>query len=603
VAEGPANWTDAALIAAIVALAPQRTGGVHLHGPSGPARDQWLALLAEIMPNEMPLRRCPARIDEERLLGGLDLAASLATSTSVLQRGLLSETDGGIVVFAMAECLPTGLGAQIAHVLDQGLVTVARDGINTTLPARLGIVLLDEGSTSEERAPDALRERCAFAIPTPSLSPKNWPAGSTMKAIVGQATQLLNTREPLPDDVLMTLTQTAFACGIDSFRPVLFAIEICQILAALDGRTLINFDDANIAARLAFAHKATKIPETQAQDNEDQPAEKACEPEQNDQQQEDQAPAPPDNAGQSENQNTVNNNQPPPADMMIETVKAALPAQLIAALMSGDGPTQRGRDRDGRGSGEAVASAKRGCPVGSRRGAIRSGQRIHLIDTLRAAAPWQKFRAQGVASSTARVLVRSEDIRIRRFIEKRETTIVFAVDASGSSAWQRLSEAKGAVQLMLARAYQSRARVALVSFRNDGAELILPPTRSLTRARRLLGDMVGGGGTPLAMGLEVALKVALSEKSKGRTARLLVLTDGQGNVARDGTPGRAGANSDALAIASHIKASGINTVHIDTALRPRPESRMLADKMGAIYAPLPSAQSGELARTIGLTMP
>jgi magnesium chelatase subunit D len=296
--------------------------------------------------------------------------------------------------------------------------------------------------------------------------------------------------------------------------------------------------------------------------------------------------------------------------MMIDIVEAALPAQLIAALMSASGPTSRGRDRDGRGSGDHVASAKRGRPIGARRGALRSGQRIHLIDTLRAAAPWQKLRkgqspvgtqggaqvgTQVGATESARVRVMREDIRIRRFVEKRETTIVFAVDASGSSAWQRLSEAKGAVQLMLASAYQSRARVALVAFRNESGELILPPTRSLTRARRLLGDMVGGGGTPLASGLKVALKVALAERAKGRTARLLVLTDGQGNVALDGSQGRAKALEDALSIAGHLRASGLQTIHIDTSTRPRPESRAFADKMGARYAPLPSARSGDLA--------
>jgi magnesium chelatase subunit D len=222
---------------------------------------------------------------------------------------------------------------------------------------------------------------------------------------------------------------------------------------------------------------------------------------------------------------------------------------------------------------------------------------LHLIDTLRAAAPWQRVRA---TDTNQRVRVQSEDVRIRRFVEKRETTIIFAVDASGSAAWQRLAEAKGAVQLMLAHAYQSRARVALVAFRKESAEIILPPTRSLARARRLLSDMVGGGGTPLAHGLEMALGLALAERAKGRTPRLLVLTDGRGNIARDGTANREQATTDSLAIAAHIRAFGLRAVHIDTSPRPRPGADALALKMGGLYAPLPSPRSGDLAMLAGL---
>jgi magnesium chelatase subunit D len=153
---------------------------------------------------------------------------------------------------------------------------------------------------------------------------------------------------------------------------------------------------------------------------------------------------------------------------------------------------------------------------------------------------------------------------------------------------------------MFAHAYQSRARVALVAFRKESAEVILPPTRSLARARRLLSDMVGGGGTPLAHGLDVALTLALSERAKGRTPRLLVLTDGRANIARDGSASRTQAGEDALAAAAQIRAFGLRAVHIDTSPRPRPGADALARKMGGLYAPLPSPRSGDLAALAGL---
>ena len=612
------DWSDAGLVATLIALdleatSPFTLGGVRICGPSGPARDIWLALLANLVSPAVAIRRCPARIDEERLLGGLDLTASLSTRTSVLQKGLLSETHGGVVVFTMAENLPTSLGAQIGHVMDQGEVTLAREGTYQVLPARFDVILLDEGVGDSEFAPPNLTERCALHLDSASLQTQKKAQYTPSRGDIVAAHKVLARMGETSPAIVSTLVETAFACGIDTFRPVLFALKTTRFLAALAGRGEPIFEDANVAARLVFAHKANQIPQAPSDDpapeeevpaaqSAEQSAEHNTEQNQEDHQQDTNQSEPTSNPDLSAAQSET-----PLMDMMIETVKAALPAALMAALMSTNRAVKRVRDRDGRGSGDAVASPKRGTPVGSRRGTLRGGQRLHLIDTLRAAAPWQKARQMNQPSQQqgGRVLVRPEDIRIRRFIEKRETTIIFVVDASGSSAWQRLAEAKGAVQLILARAYQSRARVALVSFRNLNAEIILPPTKSLARARRLLGDMVGGGGTPLASGLEVGLNLGLSEKGKRRSTRLLILTDGQGNVARDGTPGRARATEDALAMAAQVRISGINVVHIDTAPLPRPQSRQLAIAMGAFYAPLPSGRStnlaGELARVTGLT--
>jgi len=161
------------------------------------------------------------------------------------------------------------------------------------------------------------------------------------------------------------------------------------------------------------------------------------------------------------------------------------------------------------------------------------------------------------------------------------------VDASGSSAFQRLAEVKGAVELLLAEAYVTRARVALVAFRNTGAEVLLPPTRSLARARRRLAELPGGGGTPLAAGIEAAQLLALSEKAKGRTPLILLLTDARANIARDGTAGRAQAIEDAFNAAKLLRLSGIGSIHIDTSPRTARDGDRLARAMGATYAPLP----------------
>jgi magnesium chelatase subunit D len=185
------------------------------------------------------------------------------------------------------------------------------------------------------------------------------------------------------------------------------------------------------------------------------------------------------------------------------------------------------------------------------------------------------------------VIVRPSDFRIRRYIQRTQSTTIFAVDASGSTAFQRLSEAKGAVELLLAKAYVSRARVALIAFRGESAELLLPPTRSLTRAKSRLAELPGGGGTPLAAGVEAALGLALAEKARDNTPLLVFLTDGRANIGRDGSPGRAAADADAMAASRQVGEARVAAVFVDTSARPAPDGDRFARAMGAAYAPLP----------------
>src|SRR5947209_20634299 len=101
-----------------------------------------------------------------------------------------------------------------------------------------------------------------------------------------------------------------------------------------------------------------------------------------------------------------------------------------------------------------------------------------------------------------------EDLRFKRFCGKVGTLYVFLVDTSGSMAAGRIGQAKGALAQLLRRSYVNRDRVALISFRERVAELLLAPTGSAARARRLPDELPVGGATPLAAGLMRALDVS-----------------------------------------------------------------------------------------------
>jgi magnesium chelatase subunit D len=223
--------------------------------------------------------------------------------------------------------------------------------------------------------------------------------------------------------------------------------------------------------------------------------------------------------------------------------------------------------------------------------------RLNLIETLRAAAPWQKLRRRDDPDAS-RIRVTRDDFRITRLKQRSRTTTIFVVDASGSSASERLAEAKGAVELLLADCYVRRDEVALLTFRGKDAELLLPPTRSLVRAKRSLAGLPGGGATPLAAGIDAAAALADTIRRRGGTPALVLLTDGRANIARGGTTGRAAAEADALSAARGVRCSSLKALVIDTSARPEPAARRLADAMAAPYLPLPRADAGAISRTV-----
>jgi magnesium chelatase subunit D len=210
----------------------------------------------------------------------------------------------------------------------------------------------------------------------------------------------------------------------------------------------------------------------------------------------------------------------------------------------------------------------------------------------------RKRAAKKPTAPVARVQVRRDDFHVTRYQQRSATTTVFVVDASGSSALNRLAEAKGAVELLLADCYVRRDQVAVLSFRGRGAELLLPPTRSLVRAKRSLAGLPGGGGTPLASGIDAAAALGQQISRRGETPIVVLLTDGRGNVARDGSPGRARAAEDVDLAARQYRLAGLSTLLIDTAPQPQPAAQALARTMGATYLPLPYAGSAALSRAV-----
>jgi magnesium chelatase subunit D len=221
----------------------------------------------------------------------------------------------------------------------------------------------------------------------------------------------------------------------------------------------------------------------------------------------------------------------------------------------------------------------------------RTGDRVDLIASLRSAAPWQKLRQQQAGFMDERIHWDAGDLQIKRFVQRAATATIFCVDASGSAAMQRLAEAKGAVELLLADCYVRRDEVAVVAFRGTSAEILLPPTRSLLRAKRELGRLAGGGGTPLASGITAANELARAVSRRNFIPFIVVLTDGRANVTLDGQGDRPLALQQALDCARAVAAAGYRSLLLDTSPRGEPNAHQVALALGADYHLLPHANA------------
>ena len=539
----------------LLAIDPAGLGGLHLRSRAGPIRDSFTEPFKSLFPDA---RRISPSISDLQLFGGVDVGETLTRGRIVMAKGLLDTP--GAVILTMAERCEAGLAARLSQALD------GEQGHS--------LLLLDEGAEDDEIAPKTLTERLAFRVDLEGLRHAELASLVVTRSDIDHARALLPAIT-VPNEVHEALTVTAARFGIHSLRAPLLALCAARANAALNNRDSVTEEDLQIAVQLVYAHRATQLP---------------AEEEAEEQEPETQSDDTPDNQSPDEDESDLTL----PDDLLIDAVKAILPLDVLAAL-EGQGRTKTASGAGG--AGEKKRGNRRGRPLPSRPGRLDGGNRIDLVATLRAAVPWQTIRRQKWPEHEG-VLVHASDIHVKSYQEVSDRLVIFAVDASGSSAVARLAEAKGAVELMLADAYARRDHVALIAFRGEGADMILPPTRSLVQTKRRLAGLPGGGGTPLAAGLKAASELAQRAKAQGLSPSIAVLTDGRANVPLPGKTGRHAANEDAQAMARHVRSMNLPSAMIDTSVRPHRDLKSLCDVMGARYIPLPRADARGLSRAI-----
>ncbi len=604
-------WHDALTALQLLQVDPHGFGGVCLRAPHGPVRDQWLTALARL---GLPLIKVPGSADVERLLGGLDLAQTLQTGQLRMQTGLLQQADQGLVCLPMAERLPMALLAPLVQALDTGRIPASHHPQAPTT-ARFGVVVLDESLSDEPGVAAALKERVGIWLDLQALAPSDIAAGlhdDEPEAVEDDALQLkLGTqalqqvRERLnqvqvSDAQLHALCAASLGLGIDSLRAPSLALRVACAHAALNGRTVLQAEDLGYAARSVLAPRATQWPAEPSAETASEPPEPAPPPQSDD--------TPSDAQDEPTTTPPADAPEPTPApepsaedlqEMMVAAALASLPPHMLDALATQG--ASRSSSSSGR-SGQTRAGQQRGRPLPARPGRPGGHARLHVLATLRAAAPRQRLR-QSTTRAPAQpgrktIAIRAEDFHIQRYQQRASSCLILALDASGSAALQRLAEAKGAVELLLQQSYARRDSVCIVAFRGAQAQLLLPATRSLVRAKRAMTGLPGGGGTPLALALKMAHEQAAQLQRQGVTPLLVVLSDGRANVNLQGLGGRAQAQTDAQQWAQQWQHSGHRALWIDTGQQPDAQTQQLAARMGASYLPMPQVQAQRMAHAM-----
>ncbi len=630
--DAPGGLDDMALALVLSAISPD-IGGVLIRGEKGTAKSTLVRALAQVLPpiavvagdrfssdpadphplspdgpfaegaavQTRPVRlvELPVGATEDRVVGSIHLERALSAGAIDFEPGLLARAHRGILYVDEVNLLADHLVDLLLDAAAMGQLTVERDGVSVSHAARFVIVgtmnpeegelrpqLLDRfGLTVEVAAPrdpalraEAVRRRLAFDADPQAFRHRYAAAEDRLRSRIHAARQRLSAVR-LPDEILLKIGEVCAAFDVDGLRGDIVTARTAVAHAAWQGRDEVTADDLRVAARLALPHRRRRKP-FDAPGLDESELDELLPPG-------DPDPEPdgsPDDDGGGGGATPPDGSGPAPGGRDgASTVGADSPyrAKLFTVAGVGDGHAGR-RSRARTSTGRRVGATGLG----------EAGSGLHLFETMRAAAPHQLARGR----SGGRLILTADDLR-RAVREGREANLVlFVVDTSGSmAAAERMRHVKTAIAALLLDAYRRRDRVAVVAFRDAGAQLLLPATGSVEIAAARLDAVPAGGRTPLAEGLAEAAEVIRRERLRDPGCRplLVVLTDGRATAGADPVQ----RSRDA---AAHLAAQGVSSVVIDceNARMRLGLARTLAECLRAEYVALPEVSAEALTGVV-----
>ena len=560
-----------------------------------------------------PFVQVPLGVTEDRLLGSVDVTASIRRGRPVFQPGLLAEAHRGVLYVDEINLLDPGLANLLFTAVDGGINRVEREGISFQHPCRplliatynpaegelrahlidrLAMVLSADTPLSLEERVEAVERVLQQAADPEAFWQRHGPGLQDLQHRITTARRLVKRVKLTPPQVRYVVNE-AIRARVEGHRGDLFAVRVARAQAALQGRRHVEAADLQLAVELVILPRsaALALPPDRAAEPQGEPA---------------GTPEPAEQPPASDAAAEQPASQAIPDSFLFSPEGVLLDPHLLAQAA-------RLKRRHGKaGGGGLVPSPDRGRYV---KPLLPHGPIHHIaIDaTLRAAAPHQRARRRGLGRRQGpKLLLREDDLRVKQLLRKAGALVIFVVDASGSMALNRMQAAKGAALQLLEEAYRSRDQVALITFRGRRAEVQLSPTRSITAASRRLARLPCGGGSPLAHGLALAVRVGENARRTKEVGEILIvlISDGKANVALHhslASPSEAipqqvvltEIRQEVLGIAAAIRGLGIELLVIDTSTGHRPSALAaeLARQGGGCHQSLPAATRQEIAAT------
>jgi magnesium chelatase subunit D len=563
---------DLVKLALLLAAVNPKVGGVLISGGRGTAKSVLARAVQALLPpievvlgspyNEVPrgdlpeskraiipapFVQVPLNATEDRLVGSIDIERSMKLGESVFQPGVLARAHRGILYVDDINLLDESIANLLLSVVSEGRVLVEREGISLGYPCEPLLIATfnpDEGPirphladrmaaiVNADSPPLSIEERirAVDAVTEFYRNPREF-VRKYEQEMDELRQRIIFAREEYRD-VVIARKQVEYLCeesirgAVQGHRAEIFAAELARANAAFEGRLRVNEQDLRISVRLAIFPRA-KVFYRDNNDEENVSQKRPPPPppppsnEQDGEEKEDES----EQEQEEEDENEIEEAPQVPEEFMFDPEGVPIDPELLNIA--------QGQQKQGRSGGRGIIfSDERGRYVKAMfpRGKVK---RVAIDATIRSAAPYQRMRrARQAQENGRRVFIEPPDLRAKRMARKAGALVLFVVDASGSMALNRMSSAKGAAIRLLAEAYQSRDQIALITFGGECASVLLPPTRSVSMAKRRLETMPCGGGSPLAHALTVAARVGVNAMKSGDIGRcvLVLVSDGRANI-------------------------------------------------------------------------